>query len=126
MIGKNATFTCNTTGREAYWVLNAIPMTISYPNEKQAYEDQGVIFFEDISQKYYNLTMIIHASLALNNTSLFCSVIDSDYTVKMSHEVHLIIFNTLSKLYTFKSMGKIMSKNSHKKKKIYIYIYSRE
>ena len=81
MLGKNATFTCNTIGREAYWVLNAIPMTISYPNEKQAYEDQGVIFSEDVSQQYYNLTMIIHTSLALNNTMLFCSVIDSDYTV---------------------------------------------
>ena len=81
-------------------MLNAIPMTISYPNEKQAYEDQGVVFLEDSSQEYYNLTMIIHASLALNNTILFCSVIDSDYTVEMSHEVHLIIYNATSKLYS--------------------------
>ena len=99
MLGKNATFTCNTIGREAYWVLNAIPMTISYPNEKQAYEDQGVIFLEDISQQYYNLTMIIHASLALNKTILFCSAIGSDYTVKMSQEVHLIVFSISSKVY---------------------------
>ena len=84
-------------------------MTISYPNEKQAYEDQGVIFLEDISQQYYNLTMIIHASLALNNTMLFCSVIGSDFTVEMSREVHLIVFNTLSKVYCFKSMGQIIA-----------------
>ena len=74
-------------------------MTISFPNEKQAYEDQGVIFLKNISQQYYNLTMIIHTSLALNNTILFCSVIDSDYTLEMSQEVHLIIFNILSKVY---------------------------
>jgi hypothetical protein len=98
MIGKNVTFTCNTIGREAYWVLNAIPMTITYPNEKQAYEDQGVIFLEDVHQQYYNLTMIINASLALNNTEIFCSVIDLDYTVEMSQEVHLII-PRLSKFY---------------------------
>ena len=55
MIGENATFTCSTIGKEAYWVLNAIPMTISYPDEKKAYEDQGVIFLEDIYQQYYNL-----------------------------------------------------------------------
>ena len=95
MIGKNATFTCDTIGREAYWVLNTIPMTITYPNEKKAYEEQGVIFLEpDISQEYYNLTMIVNATLALNNTILFCSAISSDYTVQMSQEVHLIIFNT--------------------------------
>ena len=91
MIGENVTFTCNTIGREAYWVLNAIPMTISYPDQKQEYEDQGVIFLEDIHQQYYNLTMVINASLALNNTEIFCSVIDFDFTVEMSREVRLII-----------------------------------
>ena len=96
MIGENVTFTCNTIGREAHWVLNAIPMTISYPDQKQAYEDQGVIFLEDINQQYYNLTMIINASLALNNTEIFCTVIDLDFTVKMSKEIYLII---LSKFY---------------------------
>ena len=91
MIGENVTFTCNTIGREAQWALNAIPMTNSYPDEKQAYEDQGVIFLEDIHQQYYNLTMIINASLVLNNTVIFCTVLDLDYTVEMSQEVHLII-----------------------------------
>ena len=91
MIGENVTFICNTIGGEAHWVLNAIPMTISYPDERQAYEDQGVIFLEDVHQQYYNLTMIINASLALNNTVIFCTVIDLDYTVEMSQEVRLII-----------------------------------
>ena len=67
MIRENVTFTCNTIGIEAHWVLNAIPMTISYPDQKQAYEDQGVIFLEDVHQQYYNLTMVVNASLALNN-----------------------------------------------------------
>ena len=96
MIGENVTFTCNTIGREAYWVLNAIPMTISYPDEKKAYEDQGVVFLEDIYQQYYNLTMFIHTSLALNNTIIFCSVIDVDYTVEMSKEIHLIVLSKLA------------------------------
>ena len=96
MIGENATFTCNAIGVEAYWVLNAIPMTISYPDEKKAYEDQGVIFLEDIYQPYYNLTMIIHTkNFTLNNSVVFCSVIDVDYTVEMSQEVHLIILSKL-------------------------------
>ena len=96
MIGENVMFTCNTVGREAHWVLNAIPMTTSYPDAMQAYEDQGVIFLEDINQQYYNLTMVINASLALNNTEIFCTVIDLDFIVEMSQEIHLII---LSKLY---------------------------
>ena len=87
VIGKNATFTCSTIGIEAYWVLNTIPMTITYPQEKMAYEDQGVTFLEDITQEYYNLTMIVEASLALNNTVIFCSVIAEDYTIIMSQEV---------------------------------------
>ena len=66
-------------------------MTISYPDQKQAYEDQGVIFLEDIHQLYYNLTMVINASLALNNTEIFCTAIDLDFTVQMSQEVRLII-----------------------------------
>ena len=99
MIGKNATFTCSTIGIEAYWVLNTIPMTITYPQEKMAYEDQGVTFLEDITQEYYNLTMIVEASLALNNTVIFCSVIAEDYTIIMSQEVQLVIFNNLSKYY---------------------------
>ena len=78
-------------------MLNTIPITITHPNEKKAYEDQGVTFLEDISQEYYNLTMIVNATLALNNTILFCSAIGSDYTVQMSQEVHLIVFNTPSK-----------------------------
>ena len=94
MIGENVTFTCNTIGREAHWVLNTIPMTISYPDKRQAYEDQGVIFLEDIHQQYYNLTMIINASLALNNTVIFCTVLDLDYVVEMSQEVHLIILSS--------------------------------
>ena len=100
MIGENVTFTCDTIGIEAHWVLNAIPMTISYPDQKQAYEDQGVAFLEDVSQQYYNLTMVVNASLALNNTEIFCTVIDLDFIMKMSQEVHLII---ASKFY--KSMN---------------------
>ena len=72
-------------------------MTITYQDVKQGYEDRGVVFMEDITQEYYNLTMIIHASLDLNNTVIFCSAIGSDWTVTMSHEIHLIIFNTLRK-----------------------------
>ena len=90
MIGKNATFTCNTVGREAHWVLNGIPMTFSYENEKQVYEDRGVTFLEDAYQQYFNLTMIIHTSLALNNTMIFCSVIDADFTVEMSQRFILL------------------------------------
>ena len=99
MIGKNATFTCKTTGTEAYWALNNIPMTISYPDQKQDYEDQGVLFLEESTRNYYNLTMIIHASMALNNTVIFCSAFGRDYTVSMSQEIKLIVFNTLRKLF---------------------------
>ena len=72
-------------------------MTISYPNKMKAYEDEGVAFMEDISEYYYNLTMNIPATVALNNTVIFCSAIGRDYTVRMSPEVHLIVFNTLRK-----------------------------
>ena len=96
MIGENATFICNAIGVEAYWVLNTFPMTISYPDEKKAYEDQGVIFLEDIYQQYYNLTMFIHTSLTLNNTIIFCLAIDVDYTVEMSKEIRLVVLSRLA------------------------------
>ena len=73
-------------------------MTITYPEQKQAYKDKGVVFIEDHNQKYRNLTMIIHASLDLNNTVIFCCVLGPDWTLTMSEEVHLIIFSILSKL----------------------------
>ena len=80
-------------------MLNTIPMTITYLHEKEAYEDREVIFLEDTTQEYYNLTMIVEASLALNNTVIFCSVVDEDLTTVMSQEVQLVIFNNLSKYY---------------------------
>ena len=97
LIGKNATFTCKTSGgKEAYWALNYVPMTVTYHEEKQNYEDRGVEFKEDVIQdQYYNLTMTIHASLDLNNTIIFCSVIGSDWTITMGQEVHFIVFDTL-------------------------------
>ena len=72
-------------------------MTISYQPQKQEYEDKGVVFHEDITQDYYNLTMIIHASMDLNNTLIFCTVIGHDFSSYMSEEVNLIVFNTLRK-----------------------------
>ena len=107
MIGENATFTCNAIGVEAYWVLNTFPMTISYPDGKKAYEDQGMIFLEDIYQQYYNLTMFIHTSLALNNTIIFCSVIDVDSTMEISQEIHLIVLSKLaiSRVYAYTGLG---------------------
>ena len=107
VIGKNVTFTCNTIGIEAFWVLNAIPMTITYEDEKKTYEDQGVTFLEEITQRYYNLTMIVEASLELNNTVIFCSVVgEEDFTIVMSQEVQLVIFNFSSKYYNIlKGLG---------------------
>ena len=72
-------------------------MTITYPEQKQEYEDKGVVFLEDQTNGYYNITMIMHASMELNNTLIFCTVIGHDYSSYMSKEVHLIVFNTLRK-----------------------------
>ena len=98
LIGKNATFTCKSSGVEALWSINRTPMTISYWQQKQEYEDKGVIFPDDIvTEDYYNITLIIHASMDLNNTEIFCVVVGHDYVSIMSEEVKLIIFNTLRK-----------------------------
>ena len=97
LIGKNATFTCKSSGVDAHWAINHIPMTITYPEQKQEYEDKGVVFLEDQTNGYYNITMIMHASMELNNTLIFCTVIGHDYSSYMSKEVHLIVFNTLRK-----------------------------
>ena len=76
-------------------------MTISYQQQKQEYEEKGVVFLEDkIAQDYYNITMIIHASMDLNNTLIFCTVIGYDHYSYMSEEVNLIVFNTLRKFVT--------------------------
>ena len=80
-------------------MLNAIPMTIAYQSEMKTYEDQGVTFLEDITQRYYNLTMIVEVNLALNNIVIFCLAVDEDLTTVMSQEVQLVIFNNLSKYY---------------------------
>ena len=72
-------------------------MTITYQDVKQDYEDKGVVFMEDITREHYNLTMIVHASLDLNNTIIFCSAIGSDWILTMSEEIHLIVFTTLRK-----------------------------
>lgn len=98
LIGKNATFTCKASGIEAHWAINHVPMTISYQQQKQDYEDKGVVFPDDVvDSEYYNITMIMHASMELNNTLIFCTVIGHDYYSYMSEEVRLIVFNTLRK-----------------------------
>ena len=76
-------------------------MTISYQQQKQDYEDKGVMFPDDVvTQDYYNITLIIHASMVLNNTVIFCTVIGHDFYSYMSEEVRLIVFNTLRKFVT--------------------------
>ena len=101
LIGRNATFTCKSSGTDAHWAINHIPMTLSYQEQKQEYEDKGVIFPEDVvTQDHYNISLIMHASLELNNTMIFCTVIGHDYRSYMSEEVHLIVFNTLRKFIT--------------------------
>lgn len=97
LIGKNATFTCKSSGIEAHWALNHIPMTDSFLQQKQAFEDKGVIFIEDQTEHYNNITMIIHASAELNNTLIFCTVLGRDFSSDMSDEVQLIVFSTLRK-----------------------------
>ena len=86
-------------------------MTISYLQKKQEYEDKGVMFHEDIAQDYYNITMIIHASMDLNNTEIFCVVVGQDYLSTMSEEVHLIIFNTLRKFVAWVSVTNVKISN---------------
>ena len=87
-------------------------MTIAYQSEMKAYEDQGVTFLEDITQRYYNLTMIVEVSLALNNLVIFCLAVDEDLTTVMSQEVQLVIFNNLSKYYTIlKDLGNLCHSN---------------
>lgn len=101
LIGKNATFTCKSTGTNAHWAINHTPMTISYEQQKQEYEDKGVVFPEDVvTQDHYNISLIVHASLELNNTLIFCTVYGHEYRSYMSEEVHLIVFNTLRKFVT--------------------------
>ncbi len=73
-------------------------MTITYQQQKQEYEDKGVIFPEDaVTQDHYNISMIMYASLELNNTIIFCTVVGHDFRSYMSEEVRLIVFNTLRK-----------------------------
>lgn len=95
LIGKNATFTCKASGREAYWTLNNIPLSVTHEKEKHDFENMGVVFIEDVQGQYHNLTMIIHASLDLNNTKIFCTALGSDFNVMMSQEICFIVFNTL-------------------------------
>ena len=84
-----------------YWALNGLPLTITYQDKKQEYEDKGVVFMEESIGEYYNLTIIIPASMEFNNTVLLCSVLGADYTSSTSPEVHLIVFNTLRKFISF-------------------------
>ena len=80
LIGRNATFTCKSSGTDAHWAINHIPMTLSYQEQKQEYEDKGIIFPEDVvtQDHYNNISLIMHASLELNNTVIFCTVIGHD------------------------------------------------
>ena len=91
MIGENAMFTCKTTGTEAVWVLNSIPMSISYPDQVRDYEDKGVVFVENSSQNNHNLTMTIPATVTLNNTEISCYAVGTDFTQAFSQNVHLIV-----------------------------------
>ena len=73
-------------------------MKLAYQQQKQDYEDKGVVFPDDVvDSKYYNITMIMHASMELNNTLIFCTVIGHNFYSYMSEEVRLIVFNTLRK-----------------------------
>ena len=83
---------------DAHWELNKVPITLSFENEKLKYENRGVIFQENISQEYYNLTMIIPASLDFNNTEITCVAIAPDYIRIFSRNVHLFVFDTLRKI----------------------------
>ena len=94
MIGENATFSCKSTGKEAFWILNNISMTISYLNQMQFYVDNGVVFKKDSSDYHYNLTMIMPGIEVLNNTVISCLAIDVDYVNTMSKEVDLVVVNT--------------------------------
>lgn len=80
---------------DAHWELNKVPITLSFENEKLEYEDRGVIFKEDISQEYYNLTMIIPAILDYNNTNITCVAIAPDFRRIFSRNVHMFVFDTL-------------------------------
>jgi hypothetical protein len=95
---QNATFECDTTGIDAHWDINNMPLTFSFPDTKQDYEDRGVIFKEAISQHYHNLTMIIPASLDFNNTEIICAVYAIGFSFINSRSVHLIVFDTLRKI----------------------------
>ena len=97
-MGENATFECHTAGiSEAHWDNNETPVSLTFPDAIQEYKDRGVIFKEDISLEYYNLTMIIPTSLDFNNTEVTCVAISSDFSFISSRKVHLIIFDTLRK-----------------------------
>lgn len=86
-------------------------MTISYQQQKQDYEDKGVVFPDDVvDSEYYNITMIMHASMELNNTLIFCTVIGHDYYSYMSEEVRLIVFNTLRKFVAWSIHSSITAK----------------
>ena len=103
LTGENATFECHTTVRsgiedDAHWELNRVPITLSFEKKKQEYEEQGVIFKEDISQEHYNLTMIIPASLDFNNTEITCVAIAPDFIRIFSRNVNIFVFDTLRKI----------------------------
>jgi hypothetical protein len=100
LTGQNATFECDTTGvdHDAHWEINKMPLTFSFTDTKQDYEDRGVIFKEAVSQHYHNLTMIIPASLDFNNTEIICAVFAIDFSIISSQSVHLTAFDTLRKI----------------------------
>ena len=92
LIGTNATFTCDTIGtKEVNWVLNDVPMSVSYLDRMQQYEDNGVVFAEDKSQYHYNLTMTIPAIVDFNKTNISCFGYDKDFYSIQSDKVHLIV-----------------------------------
>ena len=90
-------FTCKTTGIEAFWVLNDISMTRSFPGQVQDYENKGVVFVENSTQNNHNLTMTIPATVTLNNTEISCHAIRSDYTQAFSKKVYLVVVGSSGK-----------------------------
>ena len=100
LIGSNITVTCKTRGgTEAFWVLNGTSITVSHQADKQRYKNIGVVFSHTESDGYYNLTMIVPASLPMNNTSIGCTARNSiNSAVENSNLVDFIVFNNFRKL----------------------------
>lgn len=91
----NVTFTCDTRGTIAYWVLNDTTVSITHPEEQPRYERMGVTFGKNEYDGYINLTLIAPAVVALNNTKISCTVYKNGPA--MSTSVYLYVFNTLGK-----------------------------